>query len=65
MRSVFLRPRTPRIKLTFLRGTPKISATNKSKAALALPSSAGAAIRILTASPCTPATSLRFAPGLA
>ena len=32
-------------------------------AALALPSTAGAARRIFRASPCTPATSVRFAPG--
>src|SRR5262245_54018567 len=43
--------------------TPRSSASSSTRAAFALPWSAGACTAIFRASPCTPTTPLRFAPG--
>src|SRR6516225_4287155 len=63
MRTVFRRPLSPRMIFTLRFGTPNASARNAINAALAWPSTGGAAMRIFSASPYTPATSLSFAPG--
>ena len=53
----------PRNNSTPLSDTPNLSAIKLSSASFALPSTGGAASRILSASPCKPATSVRLAPG--
>ncbi len=65
MRTSLRRAVSPRSSATCRSGTPNASARKRSSASLALPSTAGAARRILSESPCTPATSLRRAPGWA
>ena len=59
----FRRDFSPRTILTALRGTPRHVATNSTKAAFAAPSTGRALMRILMASPCSPAISLFDAPG--
>lgn len=53
----------PCLSSTLRSGTSKRSAMKRSKASFARPSMGGAARRIFKASPCSPAISLRFAPG--
>src|SRR6185503_18233030 len=69
MRTVLLRAVAPRTSSTSRKATPKASARKVHSAALALPSTAGAARRIfsrwLAPVPCMPAISLRLAPGCA
>ena len=62
MRTIFRRDVSPRSSVTLRSGTPNASARKRSSSAFALPSTGGAARRILSASPCAPATSVRFAP---
>ena len=50
-------------ELTALRGTCRYCASHNSNAALALPSTGGAASLTLSASPCSPEISLLRAPG--
>ena len=63
--SSFSREVSPLARVTARRGTPSALATNAISASLALPSTGGAAMRILSAAPCSPATALFFAPGCA
>ena len=62
-RTSFSRDRSPRTSDTADRRTPNSSATKRSRAVLAFPSTAGAAIRTRRRSPDASRTSLRFAPG--
>src|SRR5712691_10005198 len=61
--TVLRRPLAPDAIVTAALGTPSSVATKRSSAAFAAPSAGGAAIRIFTASPCTPTTAVARARG--